>query len=80
MPGFREQYPFCELYQKTFKDLSTESGIYYKKIQGYFKRVGEKGFSAYWRTPPALGVLFLQEKQIGEISLKELEDMMPKRK
>jgi Fe-S-cluster containining protein len=79
MPGLREQYPFCELFQKTFKDFSIESRIYYKKIQAYFKQVDEKGFAGFWRTPPRKGVIFLQEKQIGEISLEELEEMMPKK-
>jgi Fe-S-cluster containining protein len=79
LEGYREQYPFCELYQKTSKDYAIESKIYYSKIQDYFKEVDEKGFESFWRTPPKKGVLFFQEKQIGEIFLEELNEMMPKR-
>ncbi|MCX6803229.1 MAG: YkgJ family cysteine cluster protein, partial [Candidatus Diapherotrites archaeon] len=77
--GFREQYPFCELYQKTFKDCSIESRIYYKKVQAYFKSVDDKTFTKFWRTPPTSGILYLQDKQLGEITLDELEEMMPKK-
>ncbi len=79
MPGLREQYPFCELFQKTYKDLSIESKIYYSKVQDYFKEIDKKGFSSFWRTPPAVGSLFLQDKEIGNISLEELHLMMPKK-
>jgi Fe-S-cluster containining protein len=79
VPGFHEQYPFCELFQKSFKDFSIESRIYYKKIQNYFKEINDKGFSGFWRTPPQKGLVFLQDTLLGEISLKELEEMMPQR-
>ena len=77
--GFKEQYPFCELFQKTYRDLSIESRIYYKKIQNYFKNVDEKGFSKFWRSPPTKGLLFIQDKLVGEITIEELEQMMPKK-
>jgi len=79
MPGLREQYPFCELFQNTFKNYSIESKIYYSKVQDYFKEVDKKGFVNFWRTPPKVGVLFLQEKEIGPISLEELLLMMPRK-
>jgi Fe-S-cluster containining protein len=79
MDGFREQYPFCELYQLTSKNYAIESKIYYKKIQGYFQEVDKKGFFSVWRTPPAKGVLFLQDREIGEITIEELTQMMPKK-
>ena len=77
--GFREQYPFCDLFQKTFKDYSIESRIYYKKVQEYFKEVNDKTFTKLWRTPPAKGIFYLQDKFLGEITLEELEQMMPKK-
>jgi len=77
--GFREQYPFCELYQKTFKGYAIESRIYYKKVQAYFKEVDESTFTKFWRTPPMRGIFYLQDKVLGEISLEELEQMMPKK-
>jgi len=79
MPGLREQYPFCELFQNTFKEYSIESKIYYSKVQDYFKEVDEKGFANFWRTPPTTGVLLIQDKEIGTLTLSELELMMPKK-
>ncbi|MCX6803745.1 MAG: YkgJ family cysteine cluster protein [Candidatus Diapherotrites archaeon] len=78
MPDLREQYPFCELFKSTQKNLSIESKIYYKRVQEYFKNVDEKSFLGVWQYPPKKGLLFLGEKQIGEISLDELVSMMPK--
>ncbi|MFA6269455.1 MAG: YkgJ family cysteine cluster protein [archaeon] len=77
--GYREQYPFCELFRKTFKDLALESKIYYAKVQDYFKAVNDKTFTKLWRTPPQKGLLFLQDKPLGEITLEELTQMMPKK-
>ena len=77
MPDFREQYPFCGLYQSTSKDLSIESKIYYKLVQDYFKSIDDTGFTQVWRNPPKTGFIFLGEKQIGEISLRELTQMTP---
>jgi len=71
--GFREQYPFCQLYQTTFKDMAPESRTYYKKVQAYFKEVDRAGFTSLWKTPPTSGLIFLQDKELGEISLEELE-------
>ena len=79
MPDFREQYPFCALYKETSKDFSIESRIYFKKIQQYFKNIDDNGFVGVWRSPPEKGLLFLGEKQIGEISLNELVQMMPQK-
>lgn len=79
MPGLREQYPFCELFQKTYKDLSIESKIYYSKVQDYFKEVDAKGFENLWHSPPKTGILFIQDKEIGPISIEELSLMMPKK-
>lgn len=78
MPGFSENYPFCLLFQKTRRDYAIESKIYYKKIKDYFKSVNDKGFSYIWISPPKKGILFLQEKEIGEISLTELNEIMKK--
>ena len=77
MPDFREQYPFCLLYLKSSKDYSIESRIYYKKVQHYFKKVHESGFLGLWRHPPLTGLIFLGEKQIGKITLRELMEMTP---
>jgi|GEM_PF-1107521 len=79
MPGLREQYPFCGLFKSTQKNLSVESKIYYQKIQTYFRKIDNFGFGFVWRNPPKRGVLFLNETQIGEVSLEELLQMMPKR-
>jgi len=79
MPDYREQYPFCGLYQKTSKDLSIESRIYYKKVQQYFKDVNDLGFDRVWRYQPKSGLLFLGEKQIGDISIRELIQMTPRK-
>ena len=78
MPGIREQYPFCPVYQRTYRDLSKESRAYYKKVKQYFRKVHSKGFSALWESPPLQGPIFLSDKQIGTISLEELETMMAK--
>jgi Fe-S-cluster containining protein len=79
MPDLREQYPFCELFQRTNKNYSIESKIYYSKVQDYFKEVDLKTFLSLWRNAPKTGVLFLQEKEIGNISLEELNQMTPKK-
>jgi Fe-S-cluster containining protein len=78
VPGYRDQYPFCELFKKTFKDYSRESRTYYKKVQDYFKKVDKTSFSSIWKNPPKTGLLYLQDIFLGEISLKELEEMMHK--
>jgi len=78
MPGYREQYPFCELFSSTFKDFSIESRIYYRKIQQYFKDVDEKGFSRVWLNPPKKGIFSLGDKELGQITLNELLEMIPK--
>ena len=77
--GLREQYPFCPLFHKTFKDSSKESRAYYKKVQKYFKSVHAKGFfgaKGVWKHAPQKGSLLLNEKALGEISLGELEDLL----
>lgn len=79
MPDFRENYPFCGLFKKTFKDYSIESKIYYSKVQDYFKEIDEKGFASVWVSPPAQGLLFLGDKELGSISLEELLQLMPKK-
>jgi Fe-S-cluster containining protein len=76
LPGYRESYPFCELFQKTNKDYSKKSSSYYKKVKKYFKEIDRKGFTSYWKTPPLSGKIFLNETLIGEINLKELELML----
>ncbi len=80
MPGFRENYPFCKLFSKTYKDLSIESRIYFKKIQGYFKDVDDKGFNRIWLSPPKRGNFSLGDRELGQLSLNELLEMMSKNK
>ena len=80
MPGIREQYPFCPVYQRTYRELSKESRTYYKKVKQYFRKVHSKGFSALWKNPSHSGPIFLSDRQIGEVSLEELETMMTKAK
>ncbi len=80
MPGFRENYPFCKLFSKTYKDLSIESKIYFKKIQGYFKDVDELGFMRVWFSPPKEGRFYLGDKELCGISLEELLEITKKHK
>ncbi len=74
--GIREQYPFCELYQKTYKDLSKKSSSYFKKVKSYFKKVNDKGFLSVWKNPPKKGLMYLADKYICEINLNELNLML----
>ena len=80
MPGLREQYPFCVVYQRTYKDLSKESCAYYKKVKQYFRKVHLKGFASLWKTPPLAGQIYLNDKPLGGITLEELETMLVKTK
>ena len=79
MPDLREQYPFCKLYQKTSKDLSIESKIYYGKIQDYFKEIDKKTFLRTWTYAPKKGIIFFADSELGEITIEELITMMPKK-
>jgi len=74
--GIRESYPFCLLFKKTNKDYSKQSRSYFKKVKNYFAEVDKKGFTKYWKNPPKKGLLYLHDTFIGEINLKELEEMM----
>lgn len=74
--GIKEQYPFCELYQKTYKNLSKQSSAYFKKVKSYFKKVNDLGFVGVWKSPPKTGSLYLADKYICEISLSELNLML----
>jgi hypothetical protein len=75
MPNFREQYPFCELFKKTFKDYSKESKKYYSEIQDYFDSVDKNGIEKIFPALPKKGFVFLQDSLLGEISIEELEQM-----
>ncbi|MEK6958999.1 MAG: YkgJ family cysteine cluster protein [archaeon] len=77
MPDIRESYPFCGLFKKTFKDTSKDSKKYYALIQAYFKQVDKKGLGGVWKNLPKKGLLFLGDKELGEISLEELSFMTP---
>ena len=75
VPGYREQYPFCELFRKTTKDYTSTSKIYSKKIKHYFKQIDSKGFKKIWKCPPKQGKLFLNDMLVGGITLKQLIQM-----
>lgn len=79
MPDLREQYPFCKLYQMTEKNLSIESKNYYSKVQDYFKEVDKKSFLSVWHYAPKKGILFFSDSEIGEITIEELIEMMPRK-
>lgn len=76
VPGFEENYPFCGLYHKTWKDNARKSDAYFKKIKAYFRQVDTKGFTKLWGSPPKEGILMLGEKQVGILSLDSLEKML----
>jgi len=80
VPGYRENYPFCPLFKKEWKDYSKKSRSYFKKVKDYFDEIEKKGFTKFWKSPPSKGKLFLNETLIGKISLKEIEQMMVNRK
>jgi len=74
--GIREQYPFCELFQKTYKDLTKQSGEYFREVKKYFKEVDTKGFDKVWKNPPKEGEFYLNETHLCKISLEELEQLI----
>jgi Fe-S-cluster containining protein len=76
VPGYEEQYPFCELFKKSNKTLPNKSKQYSKKIKIYFKQMDEKGFTKVWKSTPKKGKFFLNELLLGEITIKQLEKMM----
>jgi Fe-S-cluster containining protein len=76
VPGYEEQYPFCELFRKTSEDYSKQSKGYGKKLTKYFKEVDKKGINGTWKYLPKRGKLFLNEMLIGGVTLKQLEKMM----
>ena len=80
VPGYRENYPFCPLFRKEWKDYSKKSRSYFKKVKNYFYEVEKKEFKKFWRNPPKNGKIFLNETLIGKINLEELELMMVNRK
>jgi Fe-S-cluster containining protein len=76
VPGYEEQYPFCELFKKSNKTLPRKSKQFSKKIKVYFKQIDEKGFVKVWRNVPKKGKFFLNELLLGEITSLQLEKMM----
>lgn len=74
--GIREQYPFCELYKKTYKNLSKQSSVYFKKVKNYFKKVDDKGFVKVWKNSPKKGSLYVADKYVCQITLSELNLML----
>jgi len=76
VPGYAEQYPFCELFKKSNKTLPNKSRQYSKRIKKYFKQIDEKGFEKVWKTLPKKGKFFLNELLLGEITSSQLEKMM----
>jgi Fe-S-cluster containining protein len=77
--GYNENYPFCELYKKTYKDYSKISKAFQKKITTYFKTVDKKGMKKVWGTLPQNGKFFLNELFLGNISSKNLEIILSKK-
>lgn len=75
VPGYEEQYPFCELFKKETKDYSTISKKYSKELKKYFKEVDKKGFEKVWKFPPKQGKFFLNELLVGGLTLKQLTKM-----
>ncbi|MDD4250950.1 MAG: YkgJ family cysteine cluster protein [Candidatus ainarchaeum sp.] len=76
VPGYEEQYPFCELFKKSGKDNVKKSRLFSKKITEYFKTVDKIGFEKTWKYFPNNGKLFLSDELIGEISFKQLKTML----
>ncbi len=75
VPGYEEQYPFCELFRKQSHYDLKHSKIFSKKISNYFKIVDKKGFEKVWFNPPEKGKLFLNELLLGKINLNQLNKM-----
>jgi Fe-S-cluster containining protein len=80
VPGYRENYPFCPLFRKQWKDYSKKSRSYFKKVKNYFHEIEEKGFKKFWKNPSTTGKIFLNETLMGKITLNELEQMMVNKK
>lgn len=80
MPGYEENYPFCELFKKTTKDYSKQSIKFQKEITSYFREVDEKGFDKVWKNLPKKGKFFLNDSLIGEITDKQILKMLKKKK
>lgn len=80
VPGYEENYPFCELFKKSTMDYSKQSRKYSKKMKDYFKLIDEKGFFKTWRAFPPRGKLFLSDLLIGEITIKQLNKMLSYKK
>lgn len=78
-PGYEENYPFCELFHKTYKNYSKESRKFQKEISSYFKDVDEKGFEKVWKYLPKKGKFFLNDSLLGEITDKQILKMLSKR-
>ncbi len=73
--GYREAYPFCELFKKTHKKNPGPSRSYSKKLKKYFSLVSKKGFQKVWKNPPKKGLLYHSEQKIGEITLQEINEI-----
>ena len=76
LPGYEENYPFCELFRKTDKDVSKKTRAYSKKVKQYFETVDKKGFTKVWKHYPTNGKFFLNELLLGEITINDLLEMM----
>ena len=68
--GIREQYPFCVLFQKTHKNLSKKSSVYFKKVKSYFKKVNDKKFCGVWKPAKIWAIVF--SRQIHLVVWKNL--------
>ncbi len=80
VPGYEEQYPFCELFRSGYKELSNESKIFANKTRNYFKKIDKDGFVKTWKYYPKAGKLFLSDMLTGGISINQLIKMTHKLK
>lgn len=79
VPGYEENYPFCELFQKTHKDYSLKSRKFQRETNEYFKEVDNKGFNKVWGFLPNNGKFFLNNSLLGEINKNQLIKILSKR-
>ncbi len=79
LPGYEENYPFCELFHKTTKNYSKQSKKFQFELTSYFKKVDEKNMLGVWKNLPKKGKFFLNELFLGEISAKQIEKILSKR-
>ena len=69
--SLKKIYPFCNLIEHVSSEPQKISK-HEQAVKNYFDQVKEKGFQKVWQALPENGFVFLNGKELSEVSIREL--------